>query len=347
MAAITVGKYCDHLPLYRQEQIAWMRHRIYLPRQTMARWMGLAAEWLRPLYQKIIGGVLAGGYAQVDETMIEYLAPGHGKTRQGYCWTGNRPGGDVFFHWSTSRAAACLKEIIPAHFTGVVQCDGYAAYSAFARSRENPIVLAGCWAHVRREFFEAKDGAKLHASILLRQIQHLYLIEERLRRRQASPKVRQAVRAAQSRPVVRRIGRMLEAIKKSGRYFPSSQMGKALDYTLKLWPALQVFLGDGRIEIDNNLVENAIRPTAVGKKNWLFIGEADAGERSAILFTIIEACRRRGLDPFDYLRDVFTRMPTMPASDYASLLPENWARERAKTKASAGPLPVAAAKLAA
>lgn len=337
LGAILVGKYCDHLPLYRQEQIAWMRHGIYLPRQTMARWVGLAAEWLRPIYQMIIGGVLSDGYAQVDETMIEYLEPGNGKTKQGYFWTGHRPGGDAFFHWSTSRAAACLQEIIPKEFTGIVQCDGYAAYPAFARLHEKPITLAGCWAHVRREFFEAKDGAKLHAGILLRQIQHLYVIEQRLRQRQAGPKLRVAVRSAESRPIIKRIGKILAKIKQSGSHFPSSQMGKAIEYTLNLWPMLQVYLGDGRIEIDNNGVENAIRPTAVGKKNWLFIGEAEAGERSAIIFTIIEACRRRGLNPFEYLRDVFTRMPTMSASEYNTLTPENWRKTLRQVKTSTVP----------
>src|SRR5580658_7504620 len=125
LAHVLVGKYCDHLPLYRQEQIFLQRHRVDLPRQTLTRWVELAADWLKPIYQQIRTGVLAGGYVQVDETPIEYLEPGNGKTRQGYFWTFNRPGGESFFDWQTSRAAACLESIIPSNFTGVLQCDGY------------------------------------------------------------------------------------------------------------------------------------------------------------------------------------------------------------------------------
>lgn len=128
LAHIIVSKYCDHLPLYRQEQIALLRHGLKIPRQSMARWLLNASEWLEPLYRGIRTGVMAGGYMQGDETMIEYLQPGNGQTKQGYFWTFKRPGGDAFFAWHTSRAAACLHKIIPADFSGTLQCDGYGAY---------------------------------------------------------------------------------------------------------------------------------------------------------------------------------------------------------------------------
>ena len=127
LAHVLVSKYCDHLPLDRQEQIFAQRHKVNLPRQTLARWVELAADWLRPICENIRTGVMAGGYVQVDETPINYLEPGNGKTRQGYLWTGSRPGGDVFFHWATSRAAACLDNIIPVNFSGPIQGDGYSA----------------------------------------------------------------------------------------------------------------------------------------------------------------------------------------------------------------------------
>jgi hypothetical protein len=130
------------------------------------------------------------------------------------------------------------------------------------------------------------------------QIQHLYRIEARLREEYAGPRLRAAVRAHQSRPIVQRIGRALIALKGSDRYLSQSTLGQPIDYTLGLWSTLEVYLEDGRVEIDNDLVENAIRPTAIGKKNWLFVGEADAGERGAIIYTLIESCRRRGLDPY-------------------------------------------------
>jgi transposase len=324
LAHVIVSKFCDHLPLYRQEQIFAQRYKINLPRQTQARWMELAAEWLRPIYESIRAGVMAGGYVQVDETPIDYLVPGHGKTSQGYLWTGSRPGGDVFFHWATSRAAACLDNIIPVDFRGTVQCDGYSAYRAFANHRNGTVALAGCWAHVRRKFHESLESSPRLAGWILRQLQHLYAIEARLRESKAGPALRRAVRAHQSRPLVARLERVFLRLKVGGKHLPQSPLGSALDYALGQWSPLQVFLTDGRVEVDNNLVENAIRPTALGKKNWLFIGEANAGDRSAILYTIIESCRRRGIEPYTYLREVLTRLPRMTNRQIPEVIPAAW-----------------------
>jgi len=262
---ILISKYCDHLPLYRLEQIFARRHGVNLPRQTLARWVALAAGWLRPIYEAIQTGVLADGYVQMDETPIKYLAPGHGQTKQGYLWAGSRPGGDVFFHWATSRAATCLEEVFPASFTGTVQCDGYVSYRTFASRHGQPIALAGCWAHVRRKFHAALESSPRLAGWCLRQIQNLYQIEARLRDQRAGPQLRAAVRASQSRMIVRRLERALLKLKGNKRCLPQSPLGEAMDYTLGIWSTLEVYLDDGRVEIDNNLVENAIRPTAIGK----------------------------------------------------------------------------------
>ena len=326
LAQIVVSKYCDHLPLYRQESIYWTRHQVWLPRQTMAEWVELAAEWLQPIYRQIQQGVLSGGYVQVDETPIRYLAPGHGKTKLGYLWTCGVPRGDVVFHWEVSRAATCLEKIIPVDFSGVLQCDGYEAYDCFARRRGDQIVLAGCLAHVRRKFYDARETAPKVAGWLLTHFQNLYALEAKLRNARAGPKLRQAERASLSRPVLARVHRALVRLKTKRRYLPRSLMGKAIDYALNQWSSLLLFLEDGRLEIDNNLIENAIRPTAIGKKNWLFIGEAQAGDRSAVIYTVIECCRRRGLDPFAYLRDVFTRLPSMTNWQVKDLTPEAWAK---------------------
>jgi transposase len=326
LAQILVGKYCDHLPLYRQEQIFRQRHQVRLPRQTLARWVALAADWLQPIYENIRTGVLAGGYVQVDETPVDYLEPGHGRARQGYLWTGHRPGGDVFYRWETSRAAACLDNLLPVDFTGTVQCDGYAAYRRFAHGRGQTIELAGCWAHVRRKFYEALESAPRTAGWIVRQIQHLYRVEAGLREHKAGPQLRAAVRAHHSQPIVARLERVLIQLKTSGRHLPQSLLGTAVDYALGQWRPLEVYLADGRVEIDNNLVENAIRPTALGKKNWLFIGQAEAGERGAIIYTVIESCRRRGLDPYTYLREVLTRLPRMTNRQIPEVTPAAWAK---------------------
>jgi transposase len=323
IAQIIVAKYCDHLPLYRQEAIYRSRHDVWLPRQSMARWLGLAADWLRPIYEFIRTGVLAGGYVQVDETPIEYLSPGHGRTRLGYFWTCNVPEDAVFYDWQTSRAAACLDNIITADFRGVIQCDGYRAYEAFARNRE--VTLAGCWAHARRKFYEAREESPRIAGWILNQIMHLYRVESGLRQHRAGPVLREAERAWKSRPIVTRLHRALVRLKRAHRFLPQSAMGRAIEYALGQWPALEVWLGNGAIEIDNNLVENAIRPTAIGKKNWLFVGDADTGQRGAILYTLIENCRRQGIDPYTYLRDILTRLPTMTNRQIAEVTPAAWA----------------------
>jgi transposase len=325
LAHILVSKYCDHLPLYRQEQIFARRHQVHLPRQTLARWVEMAAEWLKPIYENIRTGVMAGGYVQVDETPVRYLEPGHGSTRQGYFWTVHRPRADVLYHWQTSRAAACLEKVFPSEFRGIVQCDGYAAYGAFAASRRE-VQLAGCWAHARRKFHDAREQAPRTTGWFLRQIQHLYQVEADLRTYRQGPAGRLAVRGAHSRMIVERLKKALVLLKASGRHLPQSLLGQAIDYTLGQWSFLEVYLGDGRLENDNNLVENSIRPTAVGKKNWLFIGEAEAGQRSAIIYTIVESCRRRGLEPLTYLREVFTRLPTLTNHQIPQITPEAYAQ---------------------
>jgi transposase len=329
LAHIVVSKYCDHLPLYRQEQIFAQRYKINLPRQTLARWIELAADWLRPIYDEIRTGVMAGGYVQIDETPIEYLEPGNGSTRQGYLWTCHRPKGDVFYSWQTSRAAECLQHIVPENFRGTLQSDGYAAYRCFVQSRDG-IELAGCWAHVRRKFHEALEQSPRAAGWFMRQIQQLYALEAALREVHASAAQRAAARSAVSQPVLRRIENALIALKASRRYLPQSLLGVAMDYALSQWSTLTVYLRDGRVELDNNLVENAIRPTAIGKKNWLFVGEAGAGQRAAIIYTIIETCRKRSIDPLAYLRDVLTRLPNTTNWQVNQLTPAQW-NEPSKT----------------
>jgi transposase len=334
LAQIIVSKYCDHTPLYRQEQIYRTRHGVSLSRPTMVRWVEMIADWLKPIYQCIRTGVMAGGYVQVDETPVRYLAPGNGRTKTGYFWTSSRPGGDAVYQWETSRAAACLDNVLPVDFKGTVQCDGYAAYASFARRKEH-IQLAACWAHARRKFYEAREQDPRRAAWLLRQIVHLYQIERKLRDNRSGPRLRAAVRAHQARPIYQRLYRVLTGLKIKRRYLPRSGMGLAIDYILNLWPLLGVYLDDGRIEIDQTLCENAIRPTALGKKNWLFIGDAEVGERSAILYTLVECCRRRGIDPYAYLRHVLTRLPFATNWQIAELTPEAWAKQTQSLKGAA------------
>ena len=255
---------------------------------------------------------------QVDETPVDHLAPGQGRTDQGYRPAGRPVKENIAIRPAAGPQGSCLDNIIPVDFTGTLQCDGYGAYRAFA-GRRNGIELAGCWAHVRRKFYEALESAPRTAGWFMRQIQALYQVEARLRAHRAGPRLRQAVRAAESQPIIRRLEQALIRHKAKGRYLPQSPLGQALDYALGQWTTLTVYLGDDRLEVDNNLVENAIRPTAVGKKNWLFIGEA--GQRSAVIYTIIESCKRRGLEPYAYLREVFTRLPHLTNHQIKAITP--------------------------
>jgi len=290
---------------------------------------------LRPIYEEIRKGVFEKGYVQVDETPIRYLDPGRGKTGQGYLWTCLRPDGDVFYRWETSRAAECLERIIPVDFSGKLQCDGYEGYPCFAKKHTGKLVLVGCWAHVRRAFFEAQAEAPKLAGFILRQIQLLYAVEKELKQTKAGPKLKEARRAARSVPVLQRLHRVLLLLKNRRGILPQSGFGKAIRYALGQWENVLVYAGDGRVEIDNNPCERAIRPTAVGKKNWLFFGDAEAGERSAIVYTILESCRRRGIDPYAYLRDVLTRLPAMTNWQIRDITPEEWSKSQRGVPAKA------------
>jgi len=328
LAQVIVSKYCYHLPLYRQQQIYWDRHQVWLPRQSMVRWVQLASEWLKPIYREMKAQMMKGPYVQVDETPIKYLDPGGGKTALGYLWVAHRPGQDVIFEWYTTREAKCLDKLIPIDFSGTIQCDGYSAYDRFAKHcalQGRPVLLAGCWAHTRRGFYEALDHAPKEAGWVMRQIAHLYDIERKLRRQRGGPALRDAYRASQSAPICRRIHRILQRWYLTRRFLPKSTMGQAVGYALGQWESLQIYLKDPKIEIDNNLVENAIRPTALGKKNWLFFGDADAGQRSAIIYSIIESCRRHGVEPYTYLHDVLSRLPSMTNRQIKDIVPKAWA----------------------
>ena len=326
LAHVVTSKYADHLPLYRQEWIYRQRHGVELPRQTLCRGVRQVAEWLQPIVREMSAAQFAGGYVQVDETPIRYLQPGAGHAPQGYLWTTHVPGGDTVYHWHAGRGHQCLEQIVPRGFAGVLQCDGYSAYRTFAGKRRG-ITLAGCWAHVRRKFYEAwelRDHVEQSGWVVER-ISRLYRIEEQLRQSRAGPEQRCDRRRAESRPIVAEIHQGLLQYKTRRALLPQSLLGKAVDYALGQWPTLELWLADGRLEIDNNLVENAIRPTAVGKKNWLFFGGEEPGWVSAAAFSVITSCRNRGLNPQAYLKAVLERLPSMTNHQVPDITPAAWA----------------------
>jgi hypothetical protein len=249
-----------------------------------------------------------------------------GKSQSGWLWTYSQPRGDVVFDWNVSRSREGPRAFLKS-FRGQLQTDGYGVYESLARERGDDLILIGCWAHARRGFHEAL-GEGRSVAWLVGQIGQLYAVEKQLRERNAGPQLRAAVRAWQSRPVLNRLRRALEVVRR--RVLPKSLLGQAIDYTLGRWEALTRYVTDGRLEIDNNLCENAIRPTAIGKKNFLFIGHPEAGQRSAVIYSVLGSCRRHGINPAEYLQDVFERLPKAKTSDVPALTPAAWAEAKRK-----------------
>jgi len=323
---IVISKYIDHLPLYRQQKI-FHRHGIEISRKSMCSWIWKVGHWLTTIYDEMKKEAWANGYLQIDETPIRYLDPGFGKTRQGYLWAYHAPGQAIVFDWRTGRGSDSLKAMLR-DYQGDVQCDGYQVYQSYNHSRgqDRRLTMHGCWAHVRRKFFEAKDDSPFALEILT-DIQGLYRIETQLRAEGATPGRRHQLRQ-ESRPLVEQILQKVSDHRQ--RYLPQGHTGKAVTYLYNQSPVLSGFLDNGRIEIDNNLVENAIRPTAIGKKNWLFIGSADAGYQSAVIYSVVETCRKLAINPREYLLDVLPRLPALKAYEARQLTPSQWLAARSK-----------------
>ncbi len=329
LTRILIGKYVDHLPLYRQEQI-FARHGVILSRKTMADWTWRTGDWLRTIYDEIGEDLKNTTYLQADETPVSYLDPGGGKTRKGYLWVYHAPGKGVMLKWHPGRGADCMKEMLDA-YRGTLQTDGYAAYPAYNNTRADArkLTLACCWAHARRKFHEAKDESALARSVI-REIAKLYAIEAVLRDNKSSPSERKAKRMQDSRPILEGIKEMIES--QRSRHLPQSLTGKAISYTLDIWNELNVYVEDGALEIDNNLIENLIRVPALGKKNWLFFGSKDAGVQSAIIMTVLLNCKMHGINPEEYLKDVLARLPHITAAEARELTPVKWlAAKQVKT----------------
>jgi len=334
LAEIILKKYEHHLPLYRQEKIFKQQYGVELSRKTMGSWVEQVAELVAPVYRAIREDLVAGSYLQADETPIRCLDPDiKGKSVLGYLWVYSRPGGDALFEWRMSRSREGPREFLKC-FRGTLQTDAYGAYESLARERKADLVLAGCWAHARRGFKEAIAESKL-AAWFMKQIGLMYAVEKKLResrRGGTGPELRQAVRQWQSGPVLKRLRKAMELVRR--RTLPQGLLGQAIDYVLSRWESFTRFVEDGRLEIDNNLIENAIRPSALGKKNWLFIGHPEAGQRSAILYTLLASCRRHDINPFDYLKDIFTRLPAAKITEIKDFTPAAWAKAQAKLKKS-------------
>lgn len=320
VAHVVLSKYDDHLPLYRQHQ-QFLRLGVNFPRQTLVDWVEKAATWLQPVVVEMKNRLLKGSYLQVDETPVRVMDPEvEGRCGKGYLWVAGRPKEDVIFEFHPGRGKDYASMLV-GDFKGYLQRDGYGVYGALARENEG-IKPVGCWSHVRRKFVEALDDHPKEAGPIVMEIRKLYLLERHAREEGMEPVHRRRLREEKAGPILAALKPRLESLKPC--CLPESPLGKAIRYAIGEWNALLRYLEDGELEIDNNLTENSIRPSAIGKKNWLFIGHPEAGWRSAVVYSIIASCRRRGIDPWAYIRDVLKRIPSMKQSELEGLLPANW-----------------------
>ncbi|WP_395683118.1 IS66 family transposase [Inquilinus sp.] len=325
VAQVLVSKYADHLPLYRQAQI-YARQGIALDRSTLADWVGRAAFLLRPVHGRLLDRLKGSAKLFADETTAPVLDPGRGRTKTGQLWAyarddrpwaGADPPGVAYVYAPDRKAERPTAHL--AGFRGVLQVDGYAGYNALAARGE--VRLAFCWSHVRRPFYAlAQNGPAPIASEALTRIAALYRIEDEIRGRPADE--RRAVRQERSRPLIEAFEPWLRG--KLSLISQKTKLADAIRYALTRWAGLCLFLEDGRIELDSNIVERSIRPLALNRKNALFAGSDGGAEHWATVASLIETCKLNSIDPFAYVADVISRIVNgHPQSRLDELLP--WA----------------------
>jgi transposase len=336
LAFVITSKYCDHLPLHRQEAII-ARLGVDIPRSTLCGWMAAAAELLRPLYDAMLADVLRSRVVQTDETRLPVLEKGNDKTKSGRLWAfvGDRDHPHSIYHYTATKArdgpAGILKD-----YKGFLQADAANVFDGIYRPGD--IVEVGCWAHARRYFHDARTSDAGRAAEALARIGFFYDVEREAKTIIADQHLdgtqadawRLKMRRERTLPKLRDFADWLNA--QAALVLPKSPIAQAINYARNHWQALLRFTEQGFLNIDNNASERAMRPAALGRKNFLFAGSDDGGRTTAVLYTLTQTCRRHGIDPFAYLRDVLTRLPNGGFQELADLFPHRWdAAQRAET----------------
>ena len=322
LAHILVNKFVDHLPFYRQIQIFNREYGWEVNKSTLNDWMAACTKLLEPLYEKMLEQILSSGYLQADESPIKVLdSAKKGKAHQGYMWVYYTPVHKiVILNYRKGRGQHGPKEILK-NYQGFLQVDGYTVYDKIAKLNPS-IELAGCMAHVRRKYFDAKDEHPERAKFVLGLIRDMYLQERELKQANSTPEEKTAYRKKHLKPIMSKWWTWMEA--QSTIVLPKSKLGKALTYTINQWHKIQVIVDNGSLELDNNLIENSIRPLALGRKNYLFAGSHSGAERIAIMYSMLATCKKNDVNPFLWLKDVLTRLPNQSIQNLDELLPTNW-----------------------
>ena len=320
LAQVLVAKYSDHLPLYRQEAI-FGRSGYPIARSTLAQWVGVCGVQLQPLVDALKSAMLQCAVLHADETPVAMLKPGNKKTHRAYLWA-YAPGvfedlKGVVYDFCESRAGEHARAFL-GDWSGGLVCDDFSGYKA---SFGAAITEVGCMAHARRKFFDLHVSNKSEiAQQALITIGQLYEVEREVKHLGAQERGR--IRKDKSKPLVDALHHWM--VLQRQRVTDGTATAKALDYSLKRWVALTRFVQDGRLPIDNNWIENQIRPIAIGRNNWLFAGSLRAGQRAAAVMSLIQSAKLNGHDPYDYLKDVLARLPTQKNSCIDELLPHRW-----------------------
>ena len=331
LAHVLVDKYADHLPLYRQQQ-RFLRSGIALSRATLWNWVKLSAASLEPLVEAMKQDLLVVGHIFSDDTVMPTLRP-HLKENKGmaaqnnYMWVYAGLSQEAPFHpivlydFTSGRGAEYPSSFLET-FEGYLQTDAYSGYLPFVKTHENVISL-GCWAHVRRKFFDALE-ANPHsiAKEMLDKIALLYALEKKMKEEQLSLADIALERQKKAAPILEEIYKWLELYKPQTA--PKSLLGKAISYALSQWSTLTPYIKEGRLEIDNNRSERCIKSIVIGRKNYLFMGSERGGQAAATLYSLIETCKQNNVDPLAYLADVLEKIPTYPNKKIKDLLPYNW-----------------------
>ncbi len=317
-----IGKYSNHTPLYRQSMILEREIGLEISRATLDGWVLKVGELLIPMVAAMRRELISGTYIQADETPVDVqMCEGRGKNHQGYLWQYGRPGGSVVFDFRLGRGRDGPKRFL-GQFEGILQTDGYTAYDQIGGTR---MVHAACWAHARRQFFEAvqlnpRDPV---ATPIVARMDELFAVDAEARRRLIGPTGRHALRQEKAKPLLDDIRRKIEAAQSIA--LPSSVLSKASQYALALWTKLTRFLEYPELELSNNLAENSMRPVALGRKNWIHIGSPQAGPKVAAILSVVESCRRMKISVRDYLAAILPGLADLPIKRLPSLTPSIWA----------------------